>query len=100
MAWCAALPQRPAAARPANALAHCAALSSAPRHVDARRAALTELVAALATALSGSLSERLRAVFDAFNDGSGQLGLAQLIDLASTLFRLKLYDPTAAAALS
>ena len=58
-----------------------------------------ELTAALATALNGSLSERLRLVFDAFDDGSGQLGLAQLMALASTLFRLKLYDPAAAATL-
>ena len=38
-----------------------------------------ELAAALATVLSGSLAERLRLVFDAFDErGKGELGLAEV----------------------
>ena len=56
-----------------------------------------ELTAALATALRGSLTERLQLVFELFDPtDSGQIDVPHLMAMASMLFKLRLLDPAAA----
>ena len=56
-----------------------------------------ELAAALATALRGSLTERLHFVFECFDpEGTGHIDVPNLMAMASMLFKLRLLDPTAA----
>ena len=56
-----------------------------------------ELTAALATALRGSLTERLQLIFRLFDPcGKGQIDVPHMMSMASMLFKLRLLDPTAA----
>ena len=56
-----------------------------------------ELVAALATALRGSLTERLQLIFTLFDpEGSGLIDVPHMMAMASMLFKLRLLDPSAA----
>ena len=56
-----------------------------------------ELTAALATALRGSLTERLQLVFRLFDPAAkGEIDVAHMMAMASMLFKLRLLDPTAA----
>ena len=53
-----------------------------------------ELTAALATALRGSLTERLQLVFDLYDPhGTGHIDVPHLMAMSSMLFKLRLLDP-------
>jgi hypothetical protein len=61
------------------------------------RVAWRELAAAMATALRGSLTERLQIVFELFDvHATGHIEVPQLMSMASMLFKLRLLDPAAA----
>ena len=56
-----------------------------------------ELTAALATAMRGSLTERLGLVFELFDPTqSGLINVPNMMSIASMLFKLRLLDPSAA----